>query len=208
MNKKKSIYTEKINQDKSEKQVKKDLLDITIPYFYIDSVIKGTSINGIVLNNLIFGQYIPYFYLNMTQIRKIYDEKTRSDILAYLNKIKDDLSYAFGFPMKHQEIYDTIIAIDRPDLTKIDINALPRGKKLNRLRKIHKNIIEYFMQLLHDLYWVDIKTNKKSSKDLNYYVQSIYPIIKQLIKDLECEVDKEFPSDLIEKQMKIEYKKR
>jgi len=110
--------------------------------------------------------------------------------------------------MKHQEIYDTIIAIDRPDLTKIDINALPRGKKLNRLRKIHKNIIEYFMQLLHDLYWVDIKTNKKSSKDLNYYIQSIYPIIKQLIKDLECEVDKEYPSDLIEKQMKIEYKKR
>jgi hypothetical protein len=32
--------------------------------------------------------------------------------------------------------------------------------------------------------------------------------MKKLIHDLEEEVDKEFPVDLIEKQMKIEYKKR
>jgi hypothetical protein len=29
-----------------------------------------------------------------------------------------------------------------------------------------------------------------------------------LVYDLEAEVDKEYPSDLIEKQMKVEYKKR
>jgi hypothetical protein len=47
---------------------------------------------------------------------------------------------------------------------------LPRSKKLNRLRMIHKNIIEYFLQSLHDLLWISIKENKKSSKDLNYYI--------------------------------------
>ena len=144
----------------------------------------------------------------MTQIRNITDKTTQDDILAYLTKIKDDLAYAFGFPMKHQEIYDTIIAIDRVDPETENIYKLPRGKKLERLRMIHKNIIEYFMQSLHDLYWISIKKNQKSSKDLNYYIQILYPIIKKLVHDLENEVDKEFPADMIEKQMRIEYKKR
>ncbi len=211
MNKKKSVYVEKINKDKSEKESKQDLMNLIIPHFHVDDEKKAKAINTVSgNNNPILGQYLPFFYLNMTQIRNIpvtIGDTTQSDILSYLNKVKDDVAYCFGFPLKHQEIWDTIIAIDRPG-ENVDINMLPRSKKLNRLRMIHKNIIEYFLQSLHDLLWISIKENKKSSKDLNYYIQSLYPIMKKLIHDLEEEVDKEFPVDLIEKQMKIEYKKR
>jgi hypothetical protein len=66
MNKKKSIYSEKINKDKSENEVKKDLMDLVIPHFFVDTVNKSFAINNIAVNNPIFGKYIPYFYLNMT----------------------------------------------------------------------------------------------------------------------------------------------
>jgi hypothetical protein len=65
MNKKKSIYSEKINKDKSESETKKDLINLVIPHFFVDTVNKMAAINNINVNNPIFGKYIPYFYLNI-----------------------------------------------------------------------------------------------------------------------------------------------
>ncbi len=55
MNKKKSIYSEKINKDKSDKETKNDLMDLVIPHYYVDDINKALSINGLGTNNPIYG---------------------------------------------------------------------------------------------------------------------------------------------------------
>ena len=205
-----SKYTEKIQSDKSDSKIKKDIIKLNISHYHVDTETKAFSINNnltrIGINNPIMNQYLPFFYLNMTQIRNINNTATRDDILSYLRKIKDDFSYALGFPYKQQFLRDTIDAIDRIKEND-DINMLPRGRKLNRLRKFHKNIIEFTLKTLHDFYWIDIKENKKNTQPLDFYIQMIIPIIFDLVDKFENEIEKEFPADLIEKQMAIEYKK-
>ena len=51
------------------------------------------------------------------------------------------------------------------------------------------------------------KENKKNTQPLDFYIQMIIPIILDLVDKFENEIEKEYPADLIEKQMAIEYKK-
>ena len=210
MPKKPSKYAEKIQGDKSESKIKKDIININIAHYHVDTENKAFSINSVLNSfmkpNPIMNEYLPFFYLNRSQINSITNITTRNDINSYLNKIKDDFSYALGFPYKQQFLRDTIDAIDRPKPGS-DINLLPRGKKLNRIKKFHKNIIEFTLKTLHDFYWIRIKENKKNTQPLDFYIQMIIPIIMNLVDRFEAEIEKEFPSDLIEKQMAVEYKK-
>lgn len=214
MPKKAIKYVEKIQSDKTDSKIKKDIIKLNIAHFHVNDHYTADSINEykrnfVLLNqnqNPIMNQYLPFFYLNKNQINNIRDNDVRNEINSYINKIKDDFSYALGFPYKQQFLRDTIEAIDRPKETD-DINNLPRGKKLNRLRKFHKNIIEFTLKTLHDFYWISIKRNKKNTQTLDFYIQMIIPIILDLVDKFEAEIEKEYPADLIEKQMAIEYKK-
>ena len=206
-----SKYVEKIQSDKSDTKIKKDIININIAHFHVNDQYTAQVINqyerkNFVESNPIMNEYLPFFYLNKAQINNIQNINIKNEINSYLNKIKDDFSYALGFPYKQQFLRDTIDAIDRPKKGD-DINSLPRGKKLNRLRKFHKNIVEFALKTLHDFYWISIKRNKKNTQTLDFYIQMIIPIIFDLVDKFENEIEKEFPADLIEKQMAIEYKK-
>ena len=58
------------------------------------------------------------------------------------------------------------------------------------------------------MFWIAIVNNKKNTKPLEHYINILFPIILTMIDGFEKELEKEFPSDLIEKQMHIEYQKR
>ena len=55
--------------------------------------------------------------------------------------------------------------------------------------------------------WIDITTNKRNTKPLDDYVQMIIPIIMKLVDSFETELEKEYPQDVIEKALRVEYRK-
>ena len=216
--KERKLRIEKIQSDKTDEKVKSDIKKIVIPTYHVDTVAKAQIIATANFNN-IYSFYLPYLYLNEDTInlrREMYRNTfliTRAnydaagkDIREYINDIKDKFSSALGFSYKQQFLYYTIIAIDRPETEEI-LKALPRYKRLERLKKFHNNVLDFTLKILHDFLWIDINTNKRNTKPLDDYVQMIIPIIMKLVDSFETELEKEYPQDVIEKALRVEYRK-
>jgi hypothetical protein len=214
--KERKLRIEKIENEKTDEKVKSDIKKIVIPTYHVDTVEKAKIIAAIKHAN-IYSYYLPYLYMNDDEInlrREYYRsggfnslaDEGGKDIREYINDIKDKFSSALGFPFKQQFLYDTIIAIDRSETDDI-LKGLPRYKRLERLKKFHKNVLDFTLKILHDFLWIDINTNKRNTKPLDDYVQMIIPIIMKLVDSFETELEKEYPQDVIEKALRVEYRK-
>ena len=125
--KERKLRIEKIENEKTDEKVKDDIKKIVIPTYHVDTVAKAQIIATSESDN-ISSFYLPYLYLNEDTInlrREMYRntflissgsyDAAGKEIREYINDIKDKFSSALGFPFKQQFLYDTIIAIYRPE---------------------------------------------------------------------------------------------
>ena len=206
----------KLNINKNEELVKKDIKKIIIPPYHVRDVVRAAIICRADSSNKIDQKYIPFFYrsrdeinyyaLNTVSLFNLKTETAATELKEYLENIKNKFRYALGFPAKEQFIQDSIDVIDG-DVDEKQRNILPRSKKLFRLRKFHINVIEFALKMLHDYFWMDITNNKTNDEELSYYINKIIPVIVNLVDNFYKEIDDEYPLHIIDKQLKIEYYK-
>ncbi len=191
---------EKITKsNKKEKEIKEDLIDINIKSFkvkndndaqsklitkYFDEKLIGTD----KLQN----KNIPYFYHELLDN----NEAGTKNFYNYFNDIKQELRYAYGTFETLQQLEDYIDVLDRPE-NDDKKKLLPRYKKMKRLEAFYEILIKFTMTMLHNFFWLDISKglDGAGTKPLSYRIKQIMPIMLRLKKEIENELDAEYPKD-------------
>lgn len=191
---------EKIKSNKKDKEIKEDLVDINIKSFNCDDsnndesklITKYFDYERIGFN-IFKGKTIPFFY------NEILDNGTDTKINKYFTSIKQELRYAYGTMETLQQLEDYIDVLDRPE-NEDRKKLLPRYKKMKRLESFYEILIRFTMTMIHNFFWLDIQKgiNGVGVKPLSYRIKQIIPIMLRLKKDIENELDREYPRDKFE----------
>ena len=78
---------------------------------------------------------------------------------------------------------------------------LPRFRKLCRLRAFNNFITNTCLEMLHLFYWIDFKNEETNTKNINEYIDVVLNITIQLRDMLYVELEKEYPDDIIKKEI-------
>ena len=120
----------------------------------------------------------------------------KEQIIRYILRIRQTVKYAFQMQKMEQLLEDIINNIDQP--SEIYLTQIPRYKKLQRLRKLNEQVIDFFLTTLHNYYWSNLPANKTTNENINEIIKRITPITVNLHKALLDELHYEFPKDLNE----------
>ena len=200
---------EKIKSNKKEKEIKEDLVDISIKSFKVSGandtqsklITKPFGVEIAVLQN----KSVPYFYHELLDK----NEGSYAAFYNYFNEIKQELRYAYGTFETLQQLEDYIDVLDRPagaNEGEILVNKkkLPRYKKMKRLESFYEILIKFTMTMLHNFFWLDIINGVDKgagTKPLSYRIKQIVPIMMRLKKEIEAELDLEYPKDRFQTEM-------
>ena len=187
---------EKINHDKTENEIRDDVIDLKVRHFRVDSsnanqsnlITKAFGYENAVLK----GKLIPFFY------SEILDNSTNVLIDNYFKTLKQDLKYAYDVPTILQNYEDAIDTLDRPANLNLKV-LLPRYKKMKRLESFYKLLIKFTLSVLHNFFWVNINLSLEKgagSKNISYRVKQIMTLMMKVKKIFEDEIDREYPTNL------------
>ena len=215
--KKKGVKREKkvetLPEEKKVEEIKRDIIKISIPNYYVG---PGTNGEQEEENSkfLFFvtgyeKKYLRYFYTDVEVFKKLKPNSSLKYLsgIEYVNDVKEKIKTALGINKSlklMEDILDGIVS-DK-DLANQDNSRkkLIGYKKLERLKKLYNILVDFTAKLLHEYYWYDFSSDKLQSNgdDLNDIINNIFPIIKEMKKRFEEQIDEEFPDDAIFKVMK------
>jgi hypothetical protein len=197
---------EKIKHQKTENEIKEDMIDLKVRHFKVDGasdtqsklITKGFGLENDVLKNKI----IPFFYSEIIDMNRKINGINDDAIKTYFNTLKNDLRYAYDVPEILQKYEDYIETLDRPagDNENEKLNnkkKLPRYKKMKRLESFYEILIRFTLTVLHNFFWNDITLGVDKgagSKTLSYRVKQVLPLMIKVKKIFEDEIDLEFPT--------------
>jgi hypothetical protein len=199
---------EKIKHQKSNNEVKEDLIDIRLRSFQVDSTndvesnLITKSFGSKNNNNKLTAKQIPFFFNEyLFRLKEIEDKN--DNMTNYFRTIRHDVKVALDIPEVLQTLEDFIDVLDRPaddDKKKL----LPRYKKLKRLESMYELLISFTLSLIHNFFWRDITegvAKGTGTKNLSYVIKQVLPIIIKLKYDLEDQINEEFKMDEYEQQL-------
>ena len=191
---------EKINNDKTDNEIRDDLIDLKVRHFKVQETGDESSLITQAFgkgNTLLKGKMIPFFYSECLYMKDTeWGKINNKTILNYFKTLKQDLKYAYDVHAILQNYEDAIETLDRPT----DFNKkilLPRYKKMKRLESFYDILINFTLTVLHNFFWVNITKGIEKgagSKNISYRVKQILPIMMKIKKMFEDEIDKEFPA--------------
>jgi len=117
------------------------------------------------------------------------DKHIKSFILHYKKLVKE----AYGW-QKLEHFYDIVIN----DIVKTTDLTHPACKERNRIKQFNDYCVRMFLDLLHNLYYIDTYTLTKNTENLNYYINIVYPIIYDLHNKLMNIVKQEFNNEYLD----------
>ncbi len=189
---------EKIKHQKTENEIKEDMIDLKVRHFKVDSANNNQSKYITKYfgdeNNKLKGKIIPFFYNEYIDIDINLGDTDEKEIKTYFNTLKNDLRYAYDVPEILQKYEDYIETLDRPaneDLKK----KLPRYKKMKRLESLYEILIKFTLTVLHNFFWNDITQGVDKgagNKNITYRVKQVIPLMVKVKKIFEDEIDKEY----------------
>jgi hypothetical protein len=154
-------------------------------------------------NNILKGKSIPFLFNEYLYVSKELTNKGDDNMTSYFRTIRQDVKVALDIPQVLQTLEDYIDVLDRPaDENKKKL--LPRYKKLKRLESVYDLLVSFTLSLIHNFFWKDITLGcdkGAGTKNLSYRIQQVMPIVLKLKRDLESEIEHEYPHDAYEKQL-------
>jgi hypothetical protein len=197
---------EKIKHQKSNNEIKNDLIDLKLRSYQVES---GSQDESKLItksfgseNSLLVGKKIPFFFSEYLCKRKFIHNST-DDMSDYFKTIMHDVRVALDIPEVLQTLEDYIDVLDRPESDNKKL-LLPRYKKLKRLESVYDLLVSFILSLIHNFYWKDITLGVEKgvgTKNLTYRIQQILPLVLKIKHDLEDEIEKEYPHDKYEKEL-------
>ena len=205
--------SEKINHQKSNNDIKNDLIDLKLRSYQVDGK-KGNESRVITIpfgtnTRDLAGKKLPFFYHEYLYKYCEIESNTNENMLNYFRTIRHDVKVALDIPEVLQTLEDFIDVLDRP-LDDDKKKLLPRYKKLKRLESVYDILVSFTLTLIHNFYWKDITLGVEKgsgTKNLTYRIQQILPLIISIKQSLESEIEKEFPADKYEKELFDKFKK-
>jgi len=190
---------EKIQHEKSENNIKEDVLDLKVRHFKVKVAADESKLITKAFGNeneLLKGKQIPFFYSEFLDMNdKLVATVNDKEIVNYFRTLKQDLKYAYDVYTILQSYEDFIDTLDRPaDDNKKKL--LPRYKKMKRLESFYEILIRFTLTVLHNFLWDDITKGVEKglgSKNVSYRIKQILPIMIKIKHMFEEEIDKEFP---------------
>lgn len=146
-----------------------------------DNTYKAEKITSALIKDL----EVPFFFSSYIKGDHMFQ--------PYYLHCRDLIRAAFGMKKNEHHLHLIINEIDQP--TPDYIFKIPRYQKLQRLKAFNDILVDFFLQLLHNYYWVDFATQQSNTEPLNYYVARVIPICQNLYSMLIAELDYEFPKD-------------
>ena len=193
---------EKIKHQKSNNEIKDDLVDLRLRSYHVDS--KADTESKLITkafgveNNKLKSKQIPFFFSEyLYKTKEFIADSTADKMRDYFRTIRHDVKVALDIPEILQTLEDFIDVLDRPaDYDKKIL--LPRFKKLKKLESMYDILISFTLTLFHNFFWRDITegVDKGSgTKNLSFVIKQILPIIIKLKHDLEDKINEEFKMD-------------
>jgi len=195
---------EKIHHEKTENNIKEDLLDLKVRHFKVKNADESKLITKAFNNSNgnLANKQIPFFYsefldMNDKEIKDVNDK----EIVNYFRTLKQDLKYAYDVFDILQKYEDFIDTLDRPtgdteEAILANKKKLPRYKKMKRLESFYEILIRFTLTVLHNFFWNDITLGVEGagSKNISYRVKQILPLMIKIKQMFEDEINREFPT--------------
>lgn len=124
-----------------------------------------------------FKSVLPIVYASNFRFEKLKDDKL-INLQEYISRLTQSVRYVFDMPRLENQLEMIIDSIDRPAAEhKLKYY---RFMKLQRLKMFNSLVVNFFLELLHNYYWVSFVQAKENTNNVDYYIGRIIPIVNHL----------------------------